>query len=349
MHKMVPLQKMYDALCQERRIRLGTSPIITPVREVLAGEFLFLVTPVTGLADRMFALSGFLALCEVLEKKPFVLWPINEQCNGKLSDVFALDFECEEFDAPGLYPRGVRKMPHMKKNANKVFEFDAGMGAAAIYQLLKGKLIPANMTCATFQKIAAEKMQFFRLKQDIQKTVDEFKLKNFQLCQPIGIHMRRTDKIKKWKLIGRPQNISAGWLKRIDRESFVLIKKHTMFDKHFFLACDSAEYAEMVSRFLLEHDCVPMIYPKKILRSSLRQTSLEDAVRDMYLLSKCKKIICCGPSGFPVIASQLGNVPIVSVRVAPRRLVWLDMLRRKIRLACYRTNLPIPSGLVKKI
>lgn len=301
-------------------MRLGVNPKMATVREILAQDKLHLLMAPSGLADRLYILGGFLALCSFLKKEPQIYWPVNEYCNGKLSDLYDLDFACTEFNISGLKSDvELRNIAQGKCVIGKdliFFQFRGGMDMVIIYKMIIGIILPKHISIENFEETAIQHLKKLRLKPNIKQSLDAFVEKHFVPNIPIGIHIRRTDMVH--DDIGMPKKYCiAEWqLPNIDKLAFSLIEKHAIRGTHFFLACDNAQYQKKIRQFLLEHECTVATYVNTFT-SKIRQTSLENAVCDMYLLSHCKKILRCGPSGFSLLAARLGSIPTESVQALP--------------------------------
>lgn len=164
--------------------------------------------------------------------------------------------------------------------------------------------------------MARKHLKALRLKENLRSKIDGFRCAKFQPHQ-IGIHMRRTDMVcSGWAKIPKYHLITNAQVGKIDALAMRLLEEHATPGTCFFLACDDLLYQEKIRKMLEESHCTVAIYGKKDPKG-LRQTSLQDAICDLYLLAHCEKILRCGPSGFSRLASQIGDTPMISVKTRP--------------------------------
>lgn len=132
-----------------------------------------------------------------------------------------------------------------------------------------------------------------KLKKNIQNKIDIFvKNNNIQNC--IGIHVRRTDYTGNFigKLLNGANN---------DSEFFDYIDKYSE-NNPFFIATDNRDTQIL---FKNKYGKRVLFYAKIKNTSNLRKTSLENAIIDIFILSKCKKIKGTNKSSFTDFAKNL--------------------------------------------
>jgi hypothetical protein len=141
-----------------------------------------------------------------------------------------------------------------------------------------------------------------KIKADLQEIIDEFVS---QYWQPgiVGLHLRRTDHIKmfsKRTSVAPYLSTNEKFFQAIDREI-------TQGTGNFFLATDDWETRKIFeSRFVGK----TIAYNGQFDTSVFRQTSVQDALIDLYLLSKTRKIVGSYYSSFSEFASYVGNIPL---------------------------------------
>nr|MDD5469908.1 hypothetical protein [Candidatus Peribacteraceae bacterium] len=313
---------------QNRKMRLGTSRTVATVQDILSQETLAFLAPISGFADRMFALGGFMALCDVLQKKMRMYWITNIYCNGKLTDNFDLNFECLEFEGKG-FPDEEAIQEVLSQEPSTLFQFKPGWGAREIYRLFIGILIPEQISEEEFEIKAQRHLKALSLKKKLWNKIDEFRHVKLR-PHPIGIHLRRTDMVRN-TILPKYYLITKEQVHKLDALTWKLLKENAVPGTGFFLACDDLFYQEKVRKMLEEARCTVTVYATKDPKN-LRQTSLQDAICDLYLLAHCDRILQCGPSGFSRLASQIGGTPVISVKTAPEWCAkiqhWCGLLRR---------------------
>ena len=187
---------MSKTLNQKRRLRLGTGSQVATVSQILAQDTLTILPPRSGLADRLYVLSGFMALCDLHNKNIRIYWPINDECNGKLSDIFDLDFECIEFDEISE-----NEIKSIQDKHNFVFTFGGGIRPDTMYDLFHGIIIPKGVSKKCFIAMARDRILALSLREVLRKRIKEFTQTKFGSA-PVGIHLRRTDMVQQKSIHG---------------------------------------------------------------------------------------------------------------------------------------------------
>jgi hypothetical protein len=121
--------------------------------------------------------------------------------------------------------------------------------------------------------------------------------------QMIGIHLRRTDVVE---ALGKPE-IHLGNLAEHDQILLRTVRQlaSTHRDACFFLAADSSRSFQAWKE-MLTAECIPFICHEKDWSNSFRQTRVEDAVVDLWMLGACTQVVGTVQSGFLLVAGALG-------------------------------------------
>lgn len=138
-----------------------------------------------------------------------------------------------------------------------------------------------------------ELYSYIKLKEHIQNKVDIF-IKNNNIQNCIGIHVRRTDYTGNF--IGKLLNGSNN-----DSEFFDYIDKYSK-NYPFFITTDNRDTQIL---FKNKYGKRVLFYSKIKHTNSLRKTSLENAIIDIFILSHCKKIKGTNKSSFTDFAIKL--------------------------------------------
>jgi hypothetical protein len=139
-----------------------------------------------------------------------------------------------------------------------------------------------------------------KLKPYLQKIVDDFANKH-DLKNCVGVHIRRTDLI--------PMAMDRKWQWSSDREFYLKItnelKKNP--NQKFFLATDNLG----TQRHFTKHFPDKFTFYREIpYIKDKRKTSLEHAIIDIFLLSKCKRIHGSKCSSFSTMAKRLLDIRV---------------------------------------
>ena len=260
---------------------------------------MILIEPLAGLANRMRALDSAIALSKFLGQSLFVEWQSNKDLNCKFSDIF-------------------KPIIHFKLNESKIRSFQKGKLFKIYYGLIRAKKFDISFNSVTSKRIDNKEMleklgnvksiyiaTYFRFFESevpfsdfvpidrLQETIDN--VTKHYTPATIGVHIRRGD--HKTAIEESPIGL---FIDRINAE----IKRN---DKsHFFLSTDSAKVEqELKAKY---GDKVITYQDKSLDRNSTK--GVQDALVDLYSLSKTKKIFGSFHSSFSETAAQIGKIKL---------------------------------------
>ncbi len=262
----------------------------------------------SGLGDRMRSLAGMLAVAAVRGQTLRVLWEPQSACPGKHDDVLEANGYVV-VDNDGDWDRLTRGQ-----------DCEAGIQQYHTMghiweQLTAGGGDTAGETAETVEERWRRMVRRFRVRTDILRRADDLQ-HGWPVRRLLGVHVRRTDVLKDPQkgitatnqelyddaLLAKASEMAAGG--RIDG---------------LFLACDNPasarEWHEKLSGLNL-----PVCENVKTWNpGAMRQSTLEDAMLDLCLLSRCDAVIGSVYSSFAVIAAEMGSVgyEIVGTGEAP--------------------------------
>ena len=265
------------------------------------------ITPYGGLANRMRALNAVIELARVSSLPVHTVLFSNFELNAPFEALFEIPqyenlsiTEADFFDR-FLY-RSPRKHTLWLPYLTAPFMFDTKIYSTDFIRLRDKGIIADTIlnggrvlieSCYDFGSYASSLSKNFIPQKDILSQVDEFVNNNFsENC--IGIHIRRTDNSLSIKNSPLSMFIDA-----MHREI------ETCADTKFYVATDDAATKNKLKRdfgdriLYIDTDCN---------RNSLQ--GMKEAVKEMWILSRTKKIYGSFYSSYSEIASQLGNIPL---------------------------------------
>lgn len=218
----------------------------------------------SGLSNRIRTILGFLEVCNYYNKKLNVIWIEDNTCNGNFLDYF----------------KPINNVNFINKNKNKKVDY-------------QGQNTIENI-CSNYNIGFDKKRLYCNIKpvDEIENKIQKY-IKNYDIQNIIGIHVRRTDYTG--NIIGKILNGSNS-----DQEFFEYIEKYS--NKNFFIATDNKETQDL---YINKYKERVLFYSKIKNTTSLRQTSLENAVIDIYILSYNKRIKGTYNSSFTEFARYL--------------------------------------------
>ena len=273
--------------------------------------------PLGGLCNRLYAIESAIALCEELNFDLNIIWLKNKWLNASFFELFdplksTTSIRFEEFDkTPLLYTdKTLNKLSQRVYNYllrgyqstyfDKVFHghqvkalIDSEFDFSSLNQFERPYL--STWIALRSTKIFSSR---FRVHDDIVKETNAI-LNRFP-SKTVGVHIRRTDHI---------HTIQASPLESYIKNMNLILAKEP--DTFFFLASDSSEVKEKLKS----------LFPEKVITHSMDSgdrmslNGMQEAVKDLYLLSKTSRILGNSLSTFTTVASELGGIPLEEVSV----------------------------------
>lgn len=147
------------------------------------------------------------------------------------------------------------------------------------------------------EKTIVPQLKLIKPNSKIQSKIDEF-LSKHDLSNTIGIHIRKGDKIYDIR-------------EKILNQKYINVIK--LLNRKMLLCTDDMKTATKLTKMF------PQIiiynketYASRILMDNRDVRSIEDAVVELHLLSKCKSIISTLGT-FPHVAGLIGNKPVINI------------------------------------
>lgn len=272
--------------------------------------------PGGGLCNRMRAIASGIDLAEDLGVPLEVLWAENSELNAPFQALFEPIDQIAKIEAPTekrmkrivFFRRALHK-PQSKGDyaaiaASKLFrpEFTENLFAiedAAEWAEKKRKKIEI-FSCHRFYKRDSDKLRLFRPIASLQRRVEELKS-----TETVGLHIRRTDSIP--SIQESPIELFD---EMIERE---ISEKN---EQKFFLATDDPETESRLKekfsgRIIVQEG-------KRLDRND--PVAIEDAVVDLYALSRCSKIYGSFWSSYSETAAAIGNISLTVLKQQMKRI-----------------------------
>lgn len=246
-----------------------------------------------GLCNRLRTLYACLALSNVYQIPFVVCWLPSETCNCYLEDLLEPVFN--NVDSQQIF------LELEDCLVNTIYITNTAMSASSCYaKYLKNSQDISN---EDYLHKYYDLIRNIPIKPELKQSLTNFLNNNNWQDDIVGIHVRRTDHVKHFSSNPKTANELS-----TDEKFFQIIDRHIEEGfSRFFLATDDAETKAM---FEAKYPGRFLSYCREFSNSSLRQTSIQDALLDLYLLSKTKRLIGSNHSTFSIYASELGDIPL---------------------------------------
>jgi len=266
----------------------------------------FILSVKYGLCNRLRTLVVYQALAELYKFKFKFCWELDYACSSYFCDLFVSSLNQLVSE---------RKYQKYTKSTNTIvcdFQLCTNYSVWQKYtteKLKKNK----HLFKLVWEPLVQKKAQSLQLKEPIKKQVLNFYNTSFK-SNVIGLHVRRTDHIHDKKHYAKTNNWGKNnfiWSKKQaaqkDSTLLKLITKEIKLNKQtqFFLATDDQKTEQ---KFVNSFPNNIVVYPKHYDSSKLRQTTMQEALTDLYLLSMCKKVVGTTGSSFSLYAAKLGGI-----------------------------------------
>jgi len=276
---------------------------------------MIVVEPLGGLTNRLRFIASAIWLKEKTADQLIVIW--NE--NFELNCPYHLLFEAQDNfivrkrrKTDGLIESfnqvaGIKKF--MTRATNKLLNINNCISEADVQRLVWSGKLDIYETALRYRKIYIRSCQEFgdnasALKQfkpilDLRRKIDDI-IGNFGE-NTIGVHVRRTD--NEMSISNSPLDL---FIEKMREE----VDLHP--ETNFFLCTDDEEEEQ---RLIKEFGNKIIVYKKELNRQSV--TGMQDAVVDLYCLSKTSKILGSYWSSFSETAAKMNDLPLVTIQKKP--------------------------------
>ncbi|MDH5719775.1 MAG: hypothetical protein OEZ13_04045 [Spirochaetia bacterium] len=258
------------------------------------------IAPTGGLANRMRVIDSAIELNKKLNSKLIIKWHLNKELNCRFENLF-------------IKPHAINQISNIKENIIITFIRKFINKFLPFLYRLKYDIIINQKKIDTFSKECLDNI-FSNTQKHIfittysrffpsDNTYKEFhpvnvlktRIINFNNKKKpiIGLHIRRTDHIKS--------------INKSPTEGFIEIIKQKLKENKktkFFLSTDSKEEEILLLNIFPEN----IVVNKKRSLNRNKPEAIEDALVDLYCLSKCEKLYGSYWSSFTQTAADIGKI-----------------------------------------
>lgn len=259
-----------------------------------------------GLCNRLRGIAAAYFFAKDLGQPLTIIWKSDVNCNLHFNDTFSLDVDIPvkviNFDCMG---KGVvNKFQHLinrlregliKQRCDIVEKFTSDdVDSEQLLSDAKGKSVYFK-SCWYWYK-GYSPFSIFKLNPTIAEKVDD--IINEIGDHGVGVHIRRTD--------------HRECIQKSPTEAFVHHMQQEPENTIFFVASDDASEKENLIKIFSEKRIKYNVNAE--LKRGTRQ-GMEDAVIDLYVLSRMSKILGSDGSSFTDTAAAIGNIPVIRCKL----------------------------------
>ncbi len=251
----------------------------------------------SGLGDRLRSIAAMMAVAELEGKMLRVLWLPDNYCPGEVTNVLqagAVEIVDDE--------REWLRLTMAERVVNDLAFYHTMDEVWERWKANFDSTYPENSN--TLRNRWGRMLRRLRVNASIVQRVDE-QLRTWRPGRLMGVHIRRTDVMQDPAKRINAENVAQYDAALLQRARETAQQKTA---DAFFIACDNPDSAAHW-REQLEPLGLPVFHHWKSWQpDALRQSSLEDAMTDMFLLSRCDRIIGSVYSSFAVVAAEMGSI-----------------------------------------
>lgn len=276
------------------------------------------VKPIGGLCNRLRVIDSAIALARQNHSYVHVIWQLNTELNCRFEDLFELPNSIDKIEQPQTsapLDRAIEKLYRTKiggliqkfylKDVLKSFDLVLTYDRMQSYHDLHYRGCNFPESTAAKRSYIATVHSFYPADRPFQDFVPVARLQNIinkhsqNFDRVVGVHIRRTDNQQ-----SSAASSTAGFIELMQAE----IQKDDR--TRFFVATDSQ----------LEEHNLQLMFPDRIVtypKQSLDRNdpkAIQDAVVDLYCLSKCRKLIGSYYSSFTDLAYQINGIDYTIVK-----------------------------------
>jgi len=241
-----------------------------------------------GLCNRLRAMAGARTIAKLHDAKFWLHWAPNVSCPGRFEHLFETD---------GISMISRAEAGRRGRHDDVLYCAHKGDASPTTSAVRYRQFAPYEMEKEDFWALVQQQIMGLRPAAPLLRKIDDFS--SDWPPAVIGAHVRRTD-------LMRCRVRSKAFFPRLDAE----LEKNP--DVKFLLCCDCQHPLQAFRR---RYGRRTLFYPKSFQarnpgpRALRRQTSMEAAVIDLYLLARTQKIYGSNCSSFSYYAANLGNIP----------------------------------------
>lgn len=268
-------------------------------------NFIIYHSKTSGLANRLRGLVSYQALASFLNVPFLLCWTPNWACNCEFQDLFCLN-GIQTLHESDLIQQLDSCIYNTSENYHTIWEQD---------------IKSYGISWELFQKKIVYYIQELQPIETIQKEINEFS-NIHELKQVYGIHIRMTDNVKGFGI-----NSKFNFEKFPELSSFIKFINRKIIENPrqvFFLATDNKNIEKhLIKKFgdrilvyhkRFERQFMFSFHNFKLVRRKQRTTSIELALIELLLLSRCKHILGTYWSSYSKLAAIWGGVPYLEAQ-----------------------------------
>lgn len=266
-----------------------------------------------GLANRLRALIGYMAISQYRGIPLYLCWVKDSCCDADFSELFS----CSQ-----IQTISESQLSDMSKLSKNITYLDHHW-----FKTIWSQYVSQEISWESFREMVISSKKNLQLLPWIENMVEEFSISHDLRCIK-AVHIRQTDNVhgyKTWSRYSKKFTLDkVSNLSGFEKYFQDTLKKEPL--TKFFLATDNQKVEEYFYRLFPDQI---LTYPKSYSQKSMqmkfswsklkfqrqfhRTSSIADALIEMLLLGKCSSIVGTYYSSFSKLAAFWNNVPYFEV------------------------------------
>lgn len=257
--------------------------------------------PQAGLCNRMRSIESAYQIALELNTKLCIIWLCNADCKAKFSELYEKISGVELIEIPALFGTRTTVRYHrwrtkrLMKRCMETKKYGLYKDASAVRDFVQGKDVYVQ-SCGVWYPYEKGR-NLFKPIPPIQEAIDKKKKELGEFC--LGVHIRRTDHV-----VSNKDSGTELFVQRMQAE----LQKNP--ETRFFVASDSENEKKHMQKLFGER----IVLNENIELKRNSKIGIVNAVKDLFLLACCNKILGSAESSYSTMASEIGNVECCTIR-----------------------------------
>lgn len=263
------------------------------------------VIPVGGLGNRLLAVLSAVSLARKRNGKFFIAWTADDECYCQFSDLFEADMLIERSQLENMpsFDRSYSAYEG-RQSGNPLCHIDRDNSVAIFSNTV---FLSDDEVRHRFRHEGSQLFNFaddlhaLRMLSAIKAGVKDFVDSTGTLEKSVGIHIRRGY---------RDEKFNTSWFDTISLKFYEDIAEAALRAGFSIHVCSDDE--SVASSFARKYSA--SVFPVRSREKGAEASAIQDALKDMLVMSKCKYIVSLYGSTFGYLSAVLGRTSLICIK-----------------------------------